>query len=295
MNIFVLSLQILECAMFHCDQHVIKMILESAQMLCTACVMAGGKAGYKPAHKKHPCTLWVMSSLSNWRWLKSLAIALNDEYKYRYKKEVNHKSLDVINELEEPNIEDKGLLPFALAMPDEFRDPDPVLAYRKYYAGAKYRFATWRSRDIPQWYINLRKEMGGNAIKEIKSLLDPDNIKKKRQESIAKGKKKAAEKKKERPTQKRPQKKKEIPSSPEVSESSESESPKRDSDNYKPMKKTQEMKLKGQEKNLKSKKEIISKVQTRKMVAIEKLREDQLETQKRKLSEQKVPSKRIKK
>ncbi|OMJ77583.1 hypothetical protein SteCoe_22791 [Stentor coeruleus] len=291
MNIFVLSLQIIECAMFHCDQHVIKMILESAQMLCTACVMTGGKAGYKPAHKNHPCTLWVMSSLSNWRWLKSLAIALNDEYKYRYKKEVDHKSINVINELDEPKIEDKGLLPFALAMPDEFRDPDPVLAYRKYYAGAKYRFATWRSRDIPQWYIDLRKEMGGNALKEIHSLLDPDNIKKKRQESIAKGKKKAEEKKSPKPIQKKTQKKKPIISSPEASESSENESLEEDSDEYKVIEKTQVKKL---EKEPKSTKEIIMKVQTRKMVLAEKLKNGQMETQKRKLIEQKVPSKRVK-
>jgi hypothetical protein len=192
MNIFVLSLAFIECAAFHCDQHVIKMILESAQMLCTVCILSGGTAPYLAAHKKHPCTLWALSSLTNWRWLRSLAKCLNDEYKFRYKKQVNHKSMDVINQLKEPNIPDIGLTPFAQAMPDEFKDPDPVQAYRKYYAGAKFRFATWKYRDIPLWYITLRKKMGGDAVEEVKSLLNPDNIKKKRQDA----RKKTQEKKK---------------------------------------------------------------------------------------------------
>ena len=183
MNIFVLSLQFIECAMFHCDQHVVKMILESAQMLCTVCVLTGLPAPYAAAHKKHPCTLWALHSLSNWRWLRDLATALNEEFKYRYKKDINHKSFDVICQLSEPKIEDKGLTPFALAMPDEFRDPDPVKAYRNYYAGAKHKFATWKLRGIPQWYIDLRSELGGDAENEVAALLKPGNLKQKRLEA----------------------------------------------------------------------------------------------------------------
>ncbi|OMJ83743.1 hypothetical protein SteCoe_15285 [Stentor coeruleus] len=196
MNIFVLSLQILECAMYHCDQHVIKMILESAQILCTACWLSGGKAGYRAVLEKHQCNKWVLESLSNWRWLRSLAIALNDEYKFRFKKNTDHKSIEIINQLDEPNIQDKGLTPFAQAMPDEFKDPDAVVAYRNYYAGSKYRFATWKNREIPRWYIELRKDLGGDAFNEVEMLLDPENIKKKRKESLAKGKIKAQKKRK---------------------------------------------------------------------------------------------------
>lgn len=196
MNIFVLSLQIIECAMFHCDQHVIKMILESAQILCTTCWLSGGKAGYRAVLEKHHCNKWALESLSNWRWLRSLAIALNDEYKFRFKKNTDHKSIEIINQLEEPNIEDKGLTPFAQAMPDEFKNPDAVVAYKNYYAGSKYRFSTWKNREIPQWYIELRKKLGGDAVKEVEMLLDPENIKKKRKESLAKGKIKAERKKK---------------------------------------------------------------------------------------------------
>lgn len=183
MNIFVLSLQIVECAMFHCDQHVIKMILESAQLLCSVVVLSGGQAGYRAVLVKHPCTLWALKSLANWKWLYSLALALNDEYKYRYNKSTDHKSLEIIKELKDPNIPDIGLTSFAQAMPIEFKDPDPVVAYRNYYAGAKFKFATWRVRGVPQWYVELRQKLGGDAEKEIEEILNPENAKRKRKEA----------------------------------------------------------------------------------------------------------------
>lgn len=218
MNIFVLSLNILKCAMYHCDQHVIKMILESAQMLCTAVILSGGTAGYRIVHQKHPCTLWALQSLSNWRWLRELAYALNDEFKYRYKKTEDHKSIEIIKALKEPSIPDLGLTTFAQAMFDEFRDPDSVQAYRKYYAGAKYAFATWKGRDIPSWYIKLRKEMGGDAEKEVAMRLDPDFMKKKRSEAKEE-KKLKEEKKKAREESKKSKKgvKKEAPKTQKIS------------------------------------------------------------------------------
>lgn len=166
--------------MFHCDQHVIKMILESAQLLCTVVHMSGGKAGYRIVLPKHKCTLWALASLSNWLWLRRLAYALNDEYKFRYNREENHKSIEIIMNLQEPNIKDLGLTPFHLAMPDEFKCEDTVQAYRNYYAGAKFRFATWKNRKIPDWYVKMRQELGGDAEKEVKMLLDPEYMKEKR-------------------------------------------------------------------------------------------------------------------
>ena len=180
MNIFILSLNIIECAMFHCDQHVIKMILESAQLLCTVVLMSGGKAGYRIVLPKHKCTLWALASLSNWKWLRDLAYALNDEFKFRYNRKEDHKSIEIIRELQEPNIQDVGLTQFHLAMPDEFKCEDSVQAYRNYYAGAKFRFATWKNRSIPDWYIKMRLELGGDADNEVKKLLDPKFMKEKR-------------------------------------------------------------------------------------------------------------------
>jgi len=83
MNIFVLDNNIQKAAEYHVDKHVVKMILESAQILSTVVRSTRIDKGYKSTHEKHPCVLWCKSSLSNWRWLKSLSEALNEEYKYR--------------------------------------------------------------------------------------------------------------------------------------------------------------------------------------------------------------------
>lgn len=79
MNIFVLDDDIEKCAEYHTDKHVVKMILESAQMLCTAVWSMGVEAPYKDTHKNHGCNVWVRKSLSNWLWLRDLTTALNDE------------------------------------------------------------------------------------------------------------------------------------------------------------------------------------------------------------------------
>ena len=92
MNIFILDHDIQSCARYHADQHVGKMILESAQILCSVANAHGQDTPYKTTHSGHPCTLWAGASLSNWRWLKRLALALNDEFKYRYDRSKDHKS-----------------------------------------------------------------------------------------------------------------------------------------------------------------------------------------------------------
>lgn len=153
MNIFVLDENIEKCARYHADQHVIKMILESAQMLCTVVKKNGGTAPYKSTHRNHPCTLWAGDSLANWRWLHRLALALNREYQYRFKTTVDHKSALVIRSLKAPGIKNIGLTPFAQAMPEQYRVPgDPVKAYRQFYAGEKARFARWTRRKPPRWF-----------------------------------------------------------------------------------------------------------------------------------------------
>ena len=101
MNIFILDSNITRCAQYHANQHVGKMILESAQMLCAVCHKHGIEVPYKTTHSKHPCTLWAGKSLANWRWLRDLALALNEEFKYRYERVTDHKSADVVRQLVE--------------------------------------------------------------------------------------------------------------------------------------------------------------------------------------------------
>jgi len=155
MNIFVLDRDIQRCARYHCDQHVVKMILESVQMLCTALNKKGRVTPYKSTHVNHPCVLWVEESYDNFVWLKNLAVALNEEYIYRFEPDSDHKSIAVLDEISACRYRSKGLTEFAQAMPEKYRVPgNAVKAYRQFYLGEKMRFAKWTRRKLPAWVKN---------------------------------------------------------------------------------------------------------------------------------------------
>lgn len=154
MNIFVLDENTDICAEYHNDKHVVKMILESAQMLSTAVRSTGVDAGYKSTHLNHPCNIWVRESIWNWWWLFDLAYSLHNEWQYRFDhpEHKKHKSFEVILSLPEPKLPDLGLTPFAQAMPDEYKSDDAVEAYRNYYMNEKDHLAGWKKRNKPEWY-----------------------------------------------------------------------------------------------------------------------------------------------
>ena len=159
MNIFFLDYDVKKCAQYHVDKHVVKMILETAQLLCgvhhvTAHDTAHDTAHvpYKLSHKNHPCSIWARESLSNYLYLCELGLELCNEYTYRYGK--RHKSQDVIEWclVNKPNIPDIGFTEPAKAMPDEFKVKSIVQSYRNYYMGAKSGFAVWKGREKPLWF-----------------------------------------------------------------------------------------------------------------------------------------------
>jgi hypothetical protein len=151
MNIFVLDSNIKKCAEYHCDKHVVKMILESAQLLCSSVWLDGGKAPYKLTHKNHPCSKWARESLDNWLWLKELALELCTEYTRRYKRE--HKTESIIRNLKTPNLENKGLTDFPLAMPDKYKTKNVIRSYRDYYIYEKKDIAKWNKlNNTPEWF-----------------------------------------------------------------------------------------------------------------------------------------------
>ena len=121
-------------------------------MLCTALNKKGFTTPYKSTHIKHPCVLWVEESFENFLWLKDLALELNTEYRFRYEKDSDHKSISVLSEITNCSYENKGLTEFAQAMPDEYKVPgDAVKAYRQFYLGEKMKFAKWSKRSVPEW------------------------------------------------------------------------------------------------------------------------------------------------
>ncbi len=150
MNIFILDLNQKKCAQYHNNKHVVKMVLESTQLLCTVHHLTGGTAPYKLSYKNHPCAIWTRKSLSNYNWLLCLAKELCYEYTYRYKK--IHKSQTIIESLPIPNLKDIGLTDFAQAMPEEIKNKDAVVAYRNYYMTEKRHLAEWKIRESPLWF-----------------------------------------------------------------------------------------------------------------------------------------------
>ena len=152
MNIFALSRDPEIAAQMMCDKHVVKMILETAQLLCAA--FEPGKAPYKRSHYNHPSSIWSRASKENYLWLITHGLALCEEYTFRYQKE--HKSKAVIlwckthmNTLKLPK---KGLTPFAQVVKEEYKRSNPIAAYRLYYKKEKQKIAKWTKRDPPSWW-----------------------------------------------------------------------------------------------------------------------------------------------
>ena len=156
MNIFVLDTDPKKCAQYHVDKHVVKMILETAQLLCGCHHVTESQyeIPYKLSHKNHPCSIWVRQCIENYIWLCDLGLELCAEYTYRYGK--RHKSQDVIEWclINTPNIPTNGdITPFALAMPDECKVGTAIDSYRAYYMLEKRELAAWKNRQVPEWYL----------------------------------------------------------------------------------------------------------------------------------------------
>ena len=151
MNIFLLHLDPKLAAEHHCDKHVVKMILETAQLLYCAHHILDAKLieanhiqlpanAYRKTHPNHPCAIWVRESIENYIWLTKLGWYLCKEYQYRYGEQKIHKTESHICWLMDhppvciPNIPGT---PFRLAMPPEYKRDDPVEAYRTYYKESK--------------------------------------------------------------------------------------------------------------------------------------------------------------
>jgi hypothetical protein len=150
MNIFVLDESPVVAAKYACDKHVVKMILESAQMLCA--VQPEGTAPYKRSFYNHPCTKWVRASTENYDWLVEHAFALCDEYTRRYDKV--HKSQQVIEwcDNNRPELPIGILTEHPTCMPDYCKMETVVDSYRNYYMNEKAKFAKWKDGNIPFWY-----------------------------------------------------------------------------------------------------------------------------------------------
>ncbi len=143
MNIFYLDECPIKAAEKQYNKHVVKMVLESAQMLCTAHHYFGnGDVPYKMTHVNHPSSKWVRESNEHYEWLYIHMLALGQEYKNRYGKDhlVIQKCKDVLHKLP-PRIPKRGFKQPPQAMPDQYKHSDSVIAYWNYYIGEKHTVA----------------------------------------------------------------------------------------------------------------------------------------------------------
>jgi len=154
MNIFYLHKDPREAARLQYNKHVVKMILESAQMLCTAHHCYGDKwqkenVPYKQAHLNHPSTIWARRSKATYMWLYKHMMGLGYEYWLRYGKQ--HLSISKCSMfLSKPPVHIQGeeFVQPPQAMPDEYKDKCSIKAYWNYYIGEKYVVANINKEKI---------------------------------------------------------------------------------------------------------------------------------------------------
>jgi hypothetical protein len=142
MNIFYLSTDPEKAAKYMYNKHVVKMILESAQLLCTAHVISDGENAnvpYKVTHKNHPSAIWARESTSNYKWLYDHMIALGEEYTRRYgKKHLTIIKCSGVLSKAPANVTKTKLTPMPQCMPDQYKVPgNSVEAYWNYYEAEK--------------------------------------------------------------------------------------------------------------------------------------------------------------
>jgi hypothetical protein len=165
MNIFFLHRCPRKAARYAVDKHVVKMLLETCQLLYTCHHATGSTAlstapfrkgttvrGYLKLNPNHPCGKWLRQSSVHYLWLSSYGIALLAEYEHRYKG--SHACAEHIRWLHRnppPLLANHGWATPALAMPDAYKSGDPVASYRRYYLGDKQHILKWTGRHVPHW------------------------------------------------------------------------------------------------------------------------------------------------
>ena len=148
MNIFYLHKNPQKAAEYQYDKHVVKMILESAQMLCTAhhhyaeSYSQIVEPPYKKAHYHHPSTVWARANKPQYFWLYNLMIALGKEYTRRYGK--THLTITKCKDpllLPPHGMPDGFFTSPPQCMPDKYKNTCSVKAYWNYYIGEKHSVA----------------------------------------------------------------------------------------------------------------------------------------------------------
>lgn len=190
MNIFILHWKQRKIARWHVDKHVVKMLLETCQLLYTAhwvlfypqlrdCKSAialsrtqkqlevpeymwsaplcetSGEPGYRPCHVWHPCAKWTRVCSGNYLWLCQLGLELAREFQFRFKKVHScEKHINWLNENIPLTIRMFPRRKFPIAMDEQYKiSKNPIICYRHYYKTSKKErgLVKYTGREIPHW------------------------------------------------------------------------------------------------------------------------------------------------
>ena len=176
MNIFYLHEDPIQNAKWHIDKHIVKMPIEYAQLMSTAHRLLDGEMYlgktangrnikrwrlhderedilYKASHINHPSAVWVRESIENYFEMYKLYMAVLAEFTNRYGK-VHGSSKPSIALIRPPsNIPMVKGTQLPQCMPEICKvKNNPILAYRNYYIVEKNSFASWKNREIPEWF-----------------------------------------------------------------------------------------------------------------------------------------------
>lgn len=164
MNIFYTSNSPAACAQNLDDKRVVKMVLETAQILSAAAARHGVSTTYRPTHTKHPSVLWAGENRANYQWTLNAFICLAGEYSYRYYK--IHKSMLLFEELHAAmrSIPDGKFFEPPACTPGVDGLPHQLLTRRyQLYMATKWlndkRPPVWTKRGIPEFFIEVRNHI----------------------------------------------------------------------------------------------------------------------------------------
>jgi len=189
MNIFYLDPHPKTCAEMHISKHVVKMIIEYAQLMSTAHRVLDGteytdltangrrikrwrlddereQSLMKASHINHPSAIWCRENLDNYQWLYTMWRHLLNEYTFRYGKihACARLELDLrfpptkipLGEFFAPTPAMPSDLKILAENPQPGRKYDSLKSYHNYYNVSKRGFASWQgkinSRPTPVWY-----------------------------------------------------------------------------------------------------------------------------------------------
>jgi hypothetical protein len=183
MNIFYIDESPFQSAEWLVDKHVVKMILESAQLLSTAHRVLDGEMVegikvnpetgktrkckayllsdsrdsviYSATHVNHPSAIWARESVENYNWLVDHFFAIMAEYTYRYDKV--HKCFGAISAtLQSPphKLTNWDMTEMPSCMDEKYIvSKNPIDNYRNYYKNGKSHLHSWKKRTPPEWII----------------------------------------------------------------------------------------------------------------------------------------------